>query len=228
MAVNNQIGSIMAKYVIGEEPAIFFDEDRRRFSLRTYIGGDVYRNIFDDAARCGSTVYRDSIDRFISALLNSEEVIIKYASRIYNDLEILAGERIRLYTTDAELDLLKIRSRCYVCTKGIFEGETITLKNDSLDFTHKNVVFDVRSVAFLVPSSTYIALDYRYLKSYRSDVVSDISDLFREVFIAFQNNQLEAEFLNLLKMCSDFGVSIWTLMGIIDCLQIKYDLSVGI
>jgi hypothetical protein len=221
MAVNNIIGGIMAKYVIGERPAIFYNEDCEHYSLRTYISEEVYKNIFADVTRCGFTVHRDSIDSFICSLLNQDDMTILYANQIYNDKEILAGERIRLYSKNAEIDLLKVRPRCYICTKGFLKGEIILLKTDSLDFTHDQMDFDVQSIAFLVPGNAYAVMDYKYLKNYRSDVASDISELINETSLAFQNNVLDIEFHNLLKKCTAFGVSIWTLMGVIDYLQTR-------
>lgn len=221
MAVNNVVGGIMAKYVIGERLAIFFNEDCEHYSLRTYINEEVYKNIFIEVTRCGLTVHRDSIDSFICSLLNQDDMTILYANQIYHDKEILAGERIRLYSKNAEIDLLKVRPRCYICTKGLLKGEIILLKADYFDFTYEQRNFDVQSIAFLVPNSAYTILDYKYLKNYRFDVASDISELINETNLAFQNNVLDIEFHNLLKKCTDLGVSIWTLMGVIDYLQKK-------
>jgi len=219
MAVNNIVGGIMAKYIIGDRPAIFYNEDCEHYFLRTYISEEVYKKIFSEVAICGFTVHRDSIDSFICSLLNQDEMTILYANQIYNDKEILPGERIRLYSKNAEIDLLKVRPRYYICTKGFMKGEIILLKSDSLDFTHEQMTFDVQSIAFLVPGSAYTVMDYKYLKNYRSDVASDISELINETSLAFQNNVLDVEFHNLLNKCTDLGVSIWTLMGVIDYLQ---------
>lgn len=221
MAVNNIIGGIMAKHVIGAKPAICFNNDSGRYDLVTYISEEVYRNIFEEADRCGFTIYRDNIDRFISNLLNQGNMAIQYASRIYKDNEILAGERIRLYSKNTELDLLKVSSRCYICINGALKGEIIFLNSDNLDITHKLMIFNVQCIAFLIPGDTFAVLDYKYLKTYRSEVVTDITELYNEVYTSFQKNALEVEFHNLLDMCSSFGISIWTLMGMIDFLQIR-------
>ncbi len=221
MAVNNTLGGIMAKYVIGARPAICFNEDKERFTLRTYVSEDVYKNIFDEAARCGYTVYRDSIDFFISKLLNQDDVALQYAKRIYRDNEILAGERLRLFSEESEIDLLKIRKQCYICTRGSLEGEIIVLDNVSLDSSHELRALNFQSIAFLMPGNAYTVMDYKYLKNYHNEVATDITGLYDKVCFAFQNNALEEEFQKLLDECGGLGVSIWTLMGLIDFLQIR-------
>ena len=71
-------------------------------------------------------------------------------------------------------------------------------------------------MAFLMPCDAYTILDYKYLKNYRSEVADDISDIYKEVSEAVFSENLVAEFEHLLLMCANAGVSLWTLMGMID------------
>lgn len=221
MAVSNGLGSIIAKYVIGERPAICYSEDSGRYQIIIYSSEIIYKNIMDESARCGLRVFRRTIDQFIMDLYSYDDCILQYSTRIYNDTEILAGERVRLFLKDAELDLIKIRPRYYVCTQGPLRGEYIAINSDCLDFNYKGRNYVVENMAFLIPSDAYTIIDYKYLRNYRSEVADDISDIYNEVSAAVFSGNLVAEFEYLLTMCANAGVSIWTLMGVIDHLMIK-------
>lgn len=216
MAANNKIGSIIAGHVIGKNPAISISDDGRHCSIVCYADEITYQEIMNDGAHCGIQIYRDTIDRFITALLNPDDIVLEYASRLYNDDSILAGERIRLYFSGAELDLLKIRHRYYICTQGALEGEHIVLHTDHLDFSCRGCHYRAESMAFVVPADVYTIIDYKYLKIYRSTVADDISDIYKEVNAAVSAGTLEMEFDNLLAMCAEAGISIWSLMGMTD------------
>ena len=75
-------------------------------------------------------------------------------------------------------------------------------------------------MAFLVPCNAFTIIDHRYLKIYRSKVTRDISDIYNEVNSAIIHSELETEFGKLLEMCSGAGISLWTLMGIIDHIML--------
>lgn len=216
MAVSNSLGSIIAKYVIGEKPAICYSEDNGRYHVMTYSDEIVYKNIMDESARCGLQVFRDTIDKIITNLHSHDDFTLQHFTRIYNDTEILAGERVRLLFKNSELDLIKIRPRYYICTDGPLGGEYIAIKSDCLDFNYKGKNYIVQSMAFLVPGDAYTIIDYKYLKNYRSEVADDISDIYNEVNAAVFRGNLTSEFDNLLTMCAGAGVSLWTLMGMID------------
>ena len=170
----------------------------------------------DESARCGLRVFRDTIDKFITDLHTHDDFTLLHSTRIFNDTEILAGERVRLSYKDSELDLLKIRPGYYICTNGPLRGEYIAINSDCLDFSYKGKDYIVESMAFLVPGDAYTIIDYKYLMIYRTEIVDDISDIYNEVNAAVFKGNLTAEFGNLLTMCADAGVSLWTLMGMID------------
>lgn len=216
MAVSNKSGSIIAQHVIGKNPAIIVDADGRHCRIVCYADELTYQEIMKDAAHCGIQIYRDTIDRFITSLLNPDDFTLQYASRLYSDDCILVGERIRLFYSDAELDLLKILRGYYICTRGPLEGEYIVLDTNQLDFSCRNRHYRAESMAFIVPGDVYIVIDYKYLKIYRSPVAADISNIYKEVNAAVASGTLETEFDNLLAMCADAGISIWSLMGMID------------
>lgn len=216
MAVSNNLGSIIAKYVVGEKPTIYYNEDNGRYHIMTNADEIVYKKIMDESDRCGLHVPRDIIDKIITDLHNYEDFTLQHSTRIHNDTEILPGERVRFFFKDAELDLMKIRPRYYICLKGPLRGEYITIDSDGLDFNHNGKNYIVESMAFLIPGDAYTIIDYKYLKNYRSEVSDDISNIYNEVNAAIFSGNLIAEFDNLLTMCADAGVSIWTLMGMID------------
>mgnify|MGYP000020968202 FL=1 len=216
MAVSNGLGSIIAKYVVGEKPAICYSEDSGRYQIIIYSDEIIYKSIMDESTRCGLRVFRSTIDQFIMDLYGHNNCILQYSTRIYKDTEILTGERVRLFLKDAELDLIKIRPRYYICTQGPLRGEYIVIKSDSLDFSYKGRNYVVENMAFLMPCDAYTILDYKYLKNYRSEVADDISDIYKEVSEAVFCENLVAEFEHLLLMCANAGVSLWTLMGMID------------
>ena len=220
MAVNNEIGRIIAQYAIGNSPAIYFCEDDKRYHITTYADEIVYQKIMDESAMCGLQVYRDDIDSFIISLHHNDEFFLQNASRIYKDSEILAGERIKLFFNGAEIDLLKIRSRYYICTYGPIKGKIVTIESDYFCFDYEGVNYNTQSMAFLVPCNAFTIIDHRYLKIYRSKVTRDISDIYNEVNSAIIHSELETEFGKLLEMCSGAGISLWTLMGIIDHIML--------
>ena len=216
MAVRNGVGSIIARYVIGEKPAICYNEDSGRYRIVTYSDEVAYKTIMDESARCGLRVFRDTIDKFITDLHTHDDFTLLHSTRIFNDTEILTGERVRLSYRDSELDLLKIRPRYYICTDGPLRGEYIAINSDCLDFSYMGKDYIVESMAFLVPGDAYTIIDYKYLMLYRTEMADDISDIYKEVNAAVFKGNLTAEFGNLLTMCTDAGVSLWTLMGMID------------
>lgn len=222
MAVSNKSGSIIAQYVIGKNPAISISDDGRHCRIVCYADEITYQEIMNDAAHCGIQIYRDTIDRFNTSLLNPDDFTLQYASRLYSDDCILAGERIRLFFAGSELDLLKIRHRYYICTHGPLEGEYIVMDNDHLDFSCRNCHYRAESMAFIAPGDVYTIIDYKYLKIYRSPVAADISNIYKEVNTATATGTLEAEFDNLLAICAEAGISIWSLMGMIDHSLISF------
>lgn len=223
MAVSNSIGSIIAKYVIGDKPAIFYCEEDRRYHIITYADEIAYKKIMDESAICGLKIFRDTIDKIIIDLHNYDDFILQHSMRIYNDTGILPGERVRLFFKDAELDLIKIRPRYYICIDGALKGEFLAMDSDSLDFNYKGKYYIVESMAFLAPCDAYTIIDYKYLKNYRSEVADDISDLYNEVNVAVLSGTIVAEFDNLLTMCAGAGVSLWTLMGMIEHAKITIE-----
>lgn len=223
MAVSNSIGSIIAKYVIGEKPAICYNAEDGRYHIITYSDEIVYNKIMDESARCGLLVFRDTIDKIITELHSYDDFMLQHSPRIYNDTGILPGERIRLFFKDTELELMKIRPRYYICIDGPLKGEFIAINSDSLDFSFNSKYYNVESMAFLVPGDAYTIIDYKYLKNYRSEVANDISDIYNEVNAAVFSGNLVDEFDNLLAMCATAGVSLWTLMGMIDHAVITMD-----
>ena len=97
------------------------------------------------------------------------------------------------------------------------------MDSDSLDFNYKGKYYIVESMAFLAPCDAYTIIDYKYLKNYRSEVADDISDLYNEVNVAVLSGTIVAEFDNLLAMCAGAGVSLWTLMGMIEHAKITIE-----
>ena len=148
-------------------------------------------------------------------------MVIQYVDKIYQDYQVLAGERVRLLSKNGELDLLKIRPRYYICTGGDLKGQTVILKSDVFTSIEEFIRFNTLSMAFLVPNSAITVLDYTYLKIYRCAVATDISELYNEVSVSIQNDTIIEDFQKLLGLCGDFGVSLWTLKGILDFLQLK-------
>ena len=221
MGVSNLTGGIIAKFVIGSNPSLSYDGNSGLYSLSVFIGETVYQNIFKDAERCGITVYRDNIDSFIRDMLQPDNLPLQYTNRIYTDDEILAGERLRLYSNEGELDLLKINPLRYICTNGVLKGQIILLNNSHFESCPELKSFDIRSLAFIMPNDAYKVIDCKYLKIYRNKVANDISNLYDDVSTALFNHSLVRDFPSLLNVCKDSGVSIWTLMGMIEFLVFK-------